>query len=261
MYAPILKPLQLILMACLVLLGSAAFGQKKYDAINFRIDSLVSVGLPASALREVARLEQMARLDHNAPQQVKAAIYRMTFQTCLEQNALEPIISSLRADVEASAYPVKPVLQSVLAGMNVVAAHPQHTAANGRRQELVQTGAEIVALQIGYLKVHLAEAVRAVAHHLDAFGVCHVAYLFHGHYLSHPIDHVRNVDEFGFGCNGVRIGFFYLFVVLDGEVEADLLVHNALAQGPLVVGLYHVRVILFGANHFVAGLQGNAVDH
>ena len=117
MRAPILKSLHFILMAGLLLLCNSLFAQKKYDAISFRIDSLASVGLPASALKEVDKLEQMARTDKNAPQQVRAAIYRMTFQSYLEENALTAIISRLRADINKSAYPVKPVLQSILGEM------------------------------------------------------------------------------------------------------------------------------------------------
>ncbi|MGZ4001712.1 MAG: hypothetical protein ACXVIY_13820, partial [Mucilaginibacter sp.] len=117
MRAPILKPLHLILMIGLLLLGNSVLAQKKYDVISFRIDSLASVGLPASALKEVDKLEQMARADKNAPQQVRAAIYRMTFQSYLEENALTAIISRLRSDIDKSAYPVKPVLQSVLGEM------------------------------------------------------------------------------------------------------------------------------------------------
>ena len=111
-----LKPLHFVFMVCL-LLCTASYGQKKYDAISYRIDSLASVGLPASALKEADKLDQVARLDNNAPQQVKASIYRMTFQSYLEENALQAIISRLRADINKSVYPVKPVLQSVLAEM------------------------------------------------------------------------------------------------------------------------------------------------
>jgi len=117
MRVPNLKPLHFVLMVCLLLLCTAGYGQKKFDAISFRIDSLASVGLPASALKEVDKLEQMARADNNAPQQVRAAIYRMTFQSYLEENALTAIISRLRADIGRAKYPVKPVLQSVLGEM------------------------------------------------------------------------------------------------------------------------------------------------
>ncbi|MGZ3926355.1 MAG: alpha-2-macroglobulin family protein [Mucilaginibacter sp.] len=110
-----LKTLHHVILLCLLLVCTASYGQKRYDAISFHIDSLASVGLPASALAEVDKLEQLARKENNAPQQVKAAVYKMTFLSYLKQDALESVISELRTDIAKSTYPVKPVLQSVLA--------------------------------------------------------------------------------------------------------------------------------------------------
>src|SRR5476651_1230239 len=73
--------------------------QVKYDAITFRIDSLANIGLPKSALKEVDKLDDLARKDNNAPQQIRAVIYRMTFQSYIEENALTAIVSRLRADI------------------------------------------------------------------------------------------------------------------------------------------------------------------
>ncbi|MBB3058960.1 alpha-2-macroglobulin family protein [Mucilaginibacter gotjawali] len=94
-----------------------AGAQVKYDAISFRIDSLANIGLPKSALKEVDKLDKLARKNDNAPQQVRAVIYRMTFQSYLEEDALAAIISRLRTDIDKAAYPVKPVLQSLLGQM------------------------------------------------------------------------------------------------------------------------------------------------
>ena len=89
--------------------------QLRYDVIRNRIDSLADIGLPKSALAEVDRLDELARKDKNAPQQVRAVIYRMTFQSYLEEDALAAIISRLKTDIDRAGYPVKPVLQSLLA--------------------------------------------------------------------------------------------------------------------------------------------------
>ena len=52
-----------------------------------------------------------------AAQLTRAAIYRMTFQSDLENDALQAVISGLKKDIEKAGYPVKPVLQSLLAQM------------------------------------------------------------------------------------------------------------------------------------------------
>ncbi len=91
--------------------------QVNYEAISFRIDSFANIGLPKSALKEVDKLDDLARKNNNAPQQVRAVIYRMTFQSYLEEDALASIINRLKTDIERANYPVKPVLQSLLAQM------------------------------------------------------------------------------------------------------------------------------------------------
>lgn len=111
------KPTRYLLIISFLFLCQIALGQNRYNAISFRIDSFASVGMPKSALQQVDNLESLARKDKNVPQQVKAAVYRMTFQSYLEEDALQAIISRLRLDIRESGYPVKPVLQSLLADM------------------------------------------------------------------------------------------------------------------------------------------------
>jgi uncharacterized protein YfaS (alpha-2-macroglobulin family) len=109
--------LKFLLVAGLLFCFKTGAAQEKYDQIVYKIDSLANIGLPKSALKEVDRLDALARKDHNAPQQIRAAVYRMTFQSYLEENALTAIISRLKKDAELAEYPVKPVLQSLLAQM------------------------------------------------------------------------------------------------------------------------------------------------
>ncbi|MEP6614840.1 MAG: hypothetical protein ABJA76_23195, partial [Mucilaginibacter sp.] len=91
--------------------------QNKYIKLSDRIDSLADIGLPKSALKEVDKLDALARADNNSAQQVRAVIYRMTFQSYLAENALVVIITRLKLDIDKADYPVKPVLQSLLAQM------------------------------------------------------------------------------------------------------------------------------------------------
>jgi len=117
MSSNLLKIYKYLLVFSLLFCFYTAKAQVKYDAIRFRIDSLANIGLPKSALKEVDRLDELARKNDNAPQQVRAVIYRMTFQSYLEEDALAAIISRLRTDIARAAYPVKPVLQSLLGQM------------------------------------------------------------------------------------------------------------------------------------------------
>ncbi|WP_167667897.1 alpha-2-macroglobulin family protein [Mucilaginibacter gossypiicola] len=109
-------------LACLFILGftisvNKVSAQNKYDALSFRIDSLAAIGLPKSALKEVDKLDKLAHDEKNTPQQVRAVIYRMTFQSYIEEEALVAIIARLKTDIDKAQYPVKPVLQSMLAEM------------------------------------------------------------------------------------------------------------------------------------------------
>jgi len=106
-----------LLFAALVFGFYSAQAQVNYNAISFRIDSLANIGLPKSALKEVDKLDELAHKNNNAPQQIRATIYRMTFQSYLEEDALNAIIARLKTDIGGAVYPVKPVLQSLLAEM------------------------------------------------------------------------------------------------------------------------------------------------
>ena len=71
---------------------------------------------------------------------------------------------------------------------------------------------------------------------------------------------MRDVDDFGPRRNGLLVCAHDLLIVFDGEIKADLVVDDAFAHHPLPPGLNHVGVILFGADHLVAGLEVEAVD-
>ncbi len=96
---------------------AAAQQNNNFDRLTFKIDSLANEGLPKSALAEVQKLDQLAREQQHVPQQVRATIYRITFMSYLEEEALEKIVSQLKSDVAMAAFPVKSVLQSLLADM------------------------------------------------------------------------------------------------------------------------------------------------
>ncbi len=69
-----------------------------------------------------------------------------------------------------------------------------------------------------------------------------------------------DVDEFGARGDGLFVGLYDYVGVFDGEVEADLLVDDAVARLPLAVGVHHVGIVLHGADDLVAWLERQAVD-
>ncbi|QEC80228.1 alpha-2-macroglobulin family protein [Mucilaginibacter ginsenosidivorax] len=111
------KILKFLFIACFLFIARRSSAQTSYHNIIFTIDSLIEVGLPKSALMEVDKLDALARKENNVPQMVRAVIYHAKFLTYLQEDALVSVITTLKADIGRSSYPVKPVLQSFLADM------------------------------------------------------------------------------------------------------------------------------------------------
>jgi uncharacterized protein YfaS (alpha-2-macroglobulin family) len=86
-----------------------------YEKLWKRVDSCENKGLTESALKVVEVIYAKAKNDSNAPQFVKAVLHRMKFESQKEEFSLEKSIIKLRDEAAASRYPVKPVLQSILA--------------------------------------------------------------------------------------------------------------------------------------------------
>ncbi len=112
-----LKPKHCLLIVSLLLCLQKVSAQRLYHELSFRIDSLSELGLPKSALKEVEKLDNLAQKENNTSMQVRAVIYRMKLQSYLQEEALQAIISSLRLRISRAEYPVKPVLESLLAEM------------------------------------------------------------------------------------------------------------------------------------------------
>ncbi|MES2514671.1 MAG: alpha-2-macroglobulin family protein [Bacteroidota bacterium] len=86
-----------------------------YEKLWKRVDSCETKGLTESALKIVNGIYVKAKTDNNASQFVKAVIHRMKFESYKEEFSLEKSIFKLRDEVNEAKYPIKPVLQSILA--------------------------------------------------------------------------------------------------------------------------------------------------
>jgi len=90
--------------------------QHKYTLADFyRVDSLANQAKPKDALALIERINQAAKKAHNAPLLIKSVIYRMMFQSYLEENAFDKILVDLRTDISNAKQPEKSILQSLLA--------------------------------------------------------------------------------------------------------------------------------------------------
>lgn len=86
-----------------------------YDKEWRKVDSLANKGLTKSALEVVMGIYAKAKAENNAPQFVKAILNRMRFDNMIEENATQRNIEKLEAEIKEARFPVKPVLQSILA--------------------------------------------------------------------------------------------------------------------------------------------------
>src|SRR5665213_3181458 len=64
-----------------------------------KVDSLKQKGLTKSALETVLGIYDKAKADDNAPQLVKAVIYRSLFESNIEQDAYIKIIENIKQDI------------------------------------------------------------------------------------------------------------------------------------------------------------------
>ena len=80
-----------------------------------KVDSLSAKGLTKSALEVVNGIYAKSKIENNAPQFVKAIIHRMKFEQNMEEYSLEKALLKLNLETNEAKFPIKPVLQSILA--------------------------------------------------------------------------------------------------------------------------------------------------
>ena len=86
-----------------------------YEAAWKIIDSLERQGLPKSALEKVEALYQRATQDKNPSQIIKTVIFRSKYMNQLEEDGLVRAVGLMKSEMEKAEFPVKPILQSMMA--------------------------------------------------------------------------------------------------------------------------------------------------
>ncbi|RBQ02761.1 alpha-2-macroglobulin family protein [Pedobacter miscanthi] len=98
------------------LLSLNVSAQRKYSLGDFyRVDSIANQAKPKDALALIEKINEQAHQTHNTPLLIKSVIYRMMFQSYLEENAFDKILNDLRSDISKANHPEKSILQSLLA--------------------------------------------------------------------------------------------------------------------------------------------------
>ena len=79
------------------------------------IDSLEAQGLPQSALEKLNELYEIVIKDNEPAQTIKCLIYKGKYESQLEEDGLVKAIVKMQNEMESAGFPVKPILQSMLA--------------------------------------------------------------------------------------------------------------------------------------------------
>jgi uncharacterized protein YfaS (alpha-2-macroglobulin family) len=79
------------------------------------VEDLAKKGLNKSAQEVVAQIYKRAKAENNAAQIVKAIIHRMKFKQMMEEYSDITAITELKEELKTASFPLKPVLQSMLA--------------------------------------------------------------------------------------------------------------------------------------------------
>ncbi|SHF69237.1 alpha-2-macroglobulin family protein [Pedobacter caeni] len=107
------------LLISFVMISQSVFSQKhNYYMEEFKkIDSLANMAQAKKALPILEKLNNQARTEGNSAMLVKSVLYRMLFQSYLEEDAFAGILKDLKNDIKRANQPEKSVLQSLLAEM------------------------------------------------------------------------------------------------------------------------------------------------
>ncbi|MFK7949005.1 MAG: alpha-2-macroglobulin, partial [Saprospiraceae bacterium] len=86
-----------------------------YDQLWAKVDSLDRLGQPKSALEIVDKIYEKAKKEANPTQTVRALVYQNRYNAMLEEDGLVKAINRMSIQVDEAKFPVKPLLQSMLA--------------------------------------------------------------------------------------------------------------------------------------------------
>jgi hypothetical protein len=86
-----------------------------YPELWKQVDSLISIGLPQSALEMTETIYKKAGESDNHPQFIKATLYKIRLSSEFEEDFFEKSVEDLRAEIQEARPPARQVLHSILA--------------------------------------------------------------------------------------------------------------------------------------------------
>ncbi|MBU0488307.1 MAG: hypothetical protein KKA07_17165 [Bacteroidetes bacterium] len=106
-----------VALIAVIALGNTVFTPSfpDYKTSWAKVDSLESKGLSKSALEVVLEIYKQAKADKNTPQTVKAIIYKLKYESYLEEKYLQENIALMTEEIKTADTPLKQLLHSVLA--------------------------------------------------------------------------------------------------------------------------------------------------
>jgi hypothetical protein len=90
-------------------------GQSDYAGEWNEVESFVKKGLPQSALKLVEQIFASSKAENNAPQFLKAAIYKISLQSQYQEDFMENGLNLILREIETAQEPAKQILHSVVA--------------------------------------------------------------------------------------------------------------------------------------------------
>lgn len=97
----------------MIIIGKGSTYEKEWG----RVDSLASKGLYKSALDLSNQIYERAKSEGNNAQIVKSLMHRFKFSQQIQENSADLAIYDLQKEIKTAKYPLKPVLNSMLADL------------------------------------------------------------------------------------------------------------------------------------------------
>ena len=106
---------RLLTIFMIVFFSGISHSQNLYNNLWKKVEKFEVDGLPKSALEVVDQIAVKAKNDNNAIQQIKAMLFKSKFALILEEDAQLKVINSFKAQIAESPFPVKNVLENMIA--------------------------------------------------------------------------------------------------------------------------------------------------
>ena len=88
---------------------------EKYESLWKQVYDFENKALPESAYKVILEIYEKAKKEDNAPQFIKAVIYKLKYNQTKQEFSQQKNIDELKTEINNTKFPIKPILQSLLA--------------------------------------------------------------------------------------------------------------------------------------------------